>query len=301
MIESIFDTLHQEARAAFVRGDLDRADRAWTEAWSRSVAAERQDLADRAYCFRCSVWVERDTFDDQIPQLKKILLRSLEPKTRSMAAYYTAVAYDLDGERDRAQDYARRAVELAVATDDRIHSGATANLLGNLALLGSHFDEAEVAYERAIEAFVGDTTPQRLMAAQAHDNLGYVYLCTDRVDAGVHECESARNTMDELGAEHYLHQPLQDLCYGYILLDRLEEARNAGERGLILARVNDDALVAKNLLYLLGEACVRAGDRFRARRYIDELTSHYPDLPHTDDFVEVLLGMDLTRVVNLRG
>ncbi len=139
------------------------------------------------------------------------------------------------------------------------------------------------------------------MSAQVLDNLGYVMLCTDRVDEGVDTIERATRTLEATEAPRYLHQALQDLCYGYILQNRLDDAKRVGAHGLELARAYDEPLVVKNLLFLLGEACVRTGDRFQARRYLSELARYYPDLANSDEMVDVLLGMDLTAVVNLRG
>jgi len=161
--------------------------------------------------------------------------------------------------------------------------------------------EAESAYRRALGTSVGGEGNDLLLEAQVTDNLGYVLICTERLDEGVDLCERSRDVMIGLDASHYLHQPLQDLCYGYLLQKRLEESSEAGERGLELALDNNDRLVTKNLLYLLGEVTLRLGDPFKARRFLTELTRCYPDLPDGDEFVELLMATDLTQVVNLRG
>jgi hypothetical protein len=46
---------------------------------------------------------------------------------------------------------------------------------------------------------------------------------------------------------------------------------------------------------------VRRGDSFRARRYLRELTTHYPEVGISEELIDVFLATDLTTVVNLRG
>mgnify|MGYP001829017291 CR=1 FL=1 len=133
------------------------------------------------------------------------------------------------------------------------------------------------------------------------DNLGYVCICTDRLEEGVRLCEDARTALESLGAEHFLHQTLQDLCYGYLLQERLDAAATCGERALRLATEVNDALVAKYCLFLLSEVAVRKGDAFGARRYLRELSVHFPETAVSEEIIEVFLTTDLTTVVNLRG
>ena len=71
------------------------------------------DLADRAFCNRCSVLVELDQGADQIPKLKEILLSSSDTRNRFLAAYNTGVAYFISEDFERAHSYARRATTLA--------------------------------------------------------------------------------------------------------------------------------------------------------------------------------------------
>ena len=98
-----------------------------------------------------------------------------------------------------------------------------------------------------------------------------------------------------------MYETLQDLCYGYILDDQLERAERCGDEAFQLALEFGDELIAKNCLFLLSEIAVRRGDTFRARRFLRELISHYPDVGVSDEIVEVFLATDLTTVVNLRG
>ena len=259
------------------------------------------DLADRAFCNRCSILVELDQGADQIPKLKEILLSSSDTRNRFLAAYCTGVAYFISEDLERADSYARRATGLARELGDQALEGRSLNLVGTLAARDSRFDEAEEAFSRCLDAHREGDGYQRVMAAQVEDNLGYVMLCTDRLDEGIRHCEAARTILEDMGAEHYLYEVLQDLCYGYVLVDDLEKAFGCGTEALELAIEHEDQQIAKNCLFLLSEIAVRRGDTFGARRYLHELTAYYPEAGISEEIIDVFLATDLTTVVNLRG
>jgi tetratricopeptide (TPR) repeat protein len=289
------------AQAALERGEFDRGYRLAIEAEALAKEAGDQDLADRAFCNACAFAIELDTASGMVPRLKQILLGSGNLRNRFLAAYYTAVAYDLDDDLAKASSYARRAAELAAELPEPELRARSANLAGNLALREAEFDAAESCYEQAMAAHRGRDGYHRLMEAQEKDNLGYVLLCTDRVSDGLSLCEAAREALEAMGDVHYLPQTLQDLCYGYLLNDNLDLAQRHGERALDLAAAAPDSLVVKNCLFLLSEVAVRRGDSFRARRYLRELTTHYPEVGVSEELIDVFLATDLTTVVNLRG
>jgi tetratricopeptide (TPR) repeat protein len=259
------------------------------------------NLADRAFCNRCSVLVELDRGADQIPKLKEILLRSDDTRNRFLAAYCTGVAYYISEDLDRAGSYVRRATGLARELGDQNLERRSLNLVGTLAARDSRFDEAEEAFRLCLEAHRGVDGYQRVMAAQVEDNLGYVMMCTDRLSEGLRHCEAARMALQELGAESYLYEVLQDLCYGYVLVDDLDRAFRCGTEALELAVEHSDQQITKNCLFLLSEIAVRRGDTFGARRYLHELTAYYPEAGISEDIIDVFLATDLTTVVNLRG
>jgi tetratricopeptide (TPR) repeat protein len=296
-----YDELLRRAERAVGTDDFERATALFAEAESVAREMGEVDLADRAFCNRCSILVELDRGADQIPKLKEILLRSSDTRNRFLAAYCTGVAYFISDDFERADGYARRATMLARELDDETFEGRSLNLVGTLAARDSRFDEAEEAFSRCLEAHRDDGGYQRVMAAQVEDNLGYVMMCTDRLDDGIRRCENARRVLEEMGAEHYLYEVLQDLCYGYVLSDDLESAFRCGSAALELAIEHNDQQIAKNCLFLLSEIAVRRGDTFGARRYLHELTAYYPEAGISEEIIDVFLATDLTTVVNLRG
>ena len=220
-----FFGLLQQAETAFADGQAQSSIELFTEA--ENLAAEHgwDDLADRAFCNRCAVLIELDQGAEQIPRLKHILLCSRNARNRWLAAYYSAVAYDVEGEAEKAASYARRAMELAGELDEPVIRSRCANLLGTLAVRASRFDEAEQAYGEALQAHRGLDGYHRITQAQVKDNLGYVMLCTDRLHEGLKWCEEARCEFETLEVDYGLHEVLQDLCYGYILDDDLSRRR----------------------------------------------------------------------------
>jgi tetratricopeptide (TPR) repeat protein len=301
---SWYEELTAQAEQAFVEGRLERSCSLLEKAESLAHAKGDSERADEAFCRRLALLLELDELDeggDDLARLKKILLRSGKLKTRWMAAYYSAVAYDLMGERKKAFSYAARSVSLADELGDALSVAGSSNLLGTLALMTSDLEQAQEAYQTALDIYAATGGMQEIMESQVEDNLGYVMICSGRLGEGIAHCEQARRTIERIGANHFLHQTLQDLCYGYLLADRLDEAQECGEQGLSLALDIGDRLVAKNLYYLLAETAVRAGDRFRAKRYLAELAQYYPEIPESEEIVEILMGTDFTQVVNLRG
>jgi tetratricopeptide (TPR) repeat protein len=296
-----YDELLLLGEEAVAADELERAVVFFEEAETVARQLEEIDLADRAFCNRCSVLVELDRGADQIPKLKEILLRSGDTRNRFLAAYCAGVAYYISEDLERADSYAHRATGLARELGDRNLEWRSLNLVGTLAARDCRFDEAEEAFRFCLEAHREGDGYQRIMAAQVEDNLGYVMMCTDRLEEGLDRCEAARTALEELGVEHYLYEVLQDLCYGYVLTDDLERAFSCGTEALEIAIEHDDQQIAKNCLFLLSEIAVRRGDTFGARRYLHELTAYYPEAGISEEIIDVFLATDLTTVVNLRG
>lgn len=301
--ENHYLELTARAEQAFVEGDLEKAASLLINAEDLAKSCDDDEFSDQAFCRRSFILIELEqlTSEADLSRLKKILLRSKVTKTRWMAAYYTGMAYYVQGQREAAHSYAKRAMEVAPDLREPNCVAASANLLGNLQLIASDFDQAERSYRRALDCYQASGSFQEVMAAQLNDNLGYVCICNGRIEEGVRLCKLACETMESEGAYHFMHQALQDLCYGYLLLDRLEEARENGDQGLEIALELDDKLVAKNLYYLLAEIAVRSGDRFRARRYLSSLAACYPEIPASEEIIDVLMETDFSQVVNLRG
>jgi len=296
-----YEDHRRRAEAAFAAGDVETALQIWQQAEREAGRRGDPERADLAFCNQAAILIDLERGDQCLPRLKRILLGSGRPRARWMASYYTGMALYMATKLGEAMAYARRALSFADELGERAPKAATTNLVGNIAVLDSRFDEAEEAYRTALEAYEGLEGYHRSMASLVRDNLGYVLMCTDRLGAGIQLCDQSRRELELQKATHLLPQPLQDLCYGHLLNGSLKEARLHGERGLELALETEDRLVVKNILFLLAETAVREGDRFRARRFLTELVRCYPEVGPDEDIIDVFLDVDLTRVVNLRG
>ena len=82
-----YDELLRLGEQAIGADHFERAAEIFAEAESIAREMGEIDLADRAFCNRCSVLVELDRGADQIPKLKEILLRSNDTQNRFLAAY----------------------------------------------------------------------------------------------------------------------------------------------------------------------------------------------------------------------
>lgn len=302
MMVERYDRLQSDAQEAFASGDLQLALQSFESAQELAATHDDVDRADRAACSACFVRIELGQSEEQIPLLRRLFMGTLNHRNRCTAAYNIAVAYLNLEDYDNAMEWADRSGDLARNVNEPSLTAGVHNQQASLALRFSRFEEAENGFNLALDAMSSlDETYQAANRATVLGNLGYAMMCTDRLDEGLDLCEQARKALDALSADHLVYENLQDLCYGYILCDQLEQAHAAGERALALAEHYDDLQVMKNCLFLLAEVAVRRGDAFRGRRYLRELAEFYPEIEMNEEIIDVFLTTDLTNVVNLRG
>ena len=285
------------AQKAFSRGNLDRALRLFVAAEDEAKRIGDRELVDRAFCNRCVVLLELDRLDGAAGELKHVLMRSRDPFTSWMAAYYTAQLYEAEDNIGRALAYARRASELAEACQDARALAASANLHGVLALRDSNFAEARERFEQALQRSA-TTSTDVVGVAVMRDNLGYCLMCTGEVAAGASLSSDAAAMLETAGARAFLPEVYQDLCFGALQQGRLPEAMVHGERALALAVEFAHPTVEKNTLMLLADAALDAGEEDKADEYLDRLASHYNDFRGMKAF---LRAFNVREVINLKA
>lgn len=285
------------AQRAFTRGRLHRSLHLFAEAESEARRLDDQELIDRAYCNRCVVLVELEQLDGSLGGLKHILMRTRDPFTAWMAAYYTAQVYEFQENVGRALAYARRASELAEQCGSREARAASTNQHGVLALRDSRFEEAGRCFEAALQ-LDGGQAADALGTAITRDNLGYCLMCTSRTEEGLALCAAAAATLESAGARHLLAEVYQDLCYGHLGQGHLVEARYFGEEALALSRAFNATKVEANVLVLLADAAVASGDDREVDRLLAELSAYYPDSPGFREFLE---AFNVLEVINLKA
>ncbi len=263
-------------------------------------ASEDPSFVDWIYACRAAAASEAGPAEAELVELKKILLRSKDPRTAFRAAYTGARIYELRRDFRKAIFYSRIACEKAGALGDPFLFAAAENMRGSLLVVDSRFDEAAVAYRNALEVEDPEARLSPMWRAVAKYNLGYVLMSKDQVDEGLKLVHEAFAFIEGQGAKGQTVVPLLDLCFGYLKLDRYAEARYFGEEGLERIPLADEAgpAIEKNYLYLLGETCHLAGDEPAAQQYFDRLASLYPEFRNLRAYLEVF---DFRNVINLRS
>lgn len=285
------------AQRAFARGRLERSLRLFSAAEDEAKHLGDRELADRAFCNRCVVLVELERLDSAVGELKHVLIRSRDPFTAWMAAYYTAQVYEFEDNRKRALAYARRAAELAETCGELRARKGSANQLGVLALRNSEFSEAATSLRAALELASGDGDDP-INLAVARDNLGYCLMCTGAVDEGICLCQDAAAGLESLGAHQLLPEVYQDLCYGALQRGALDDASRFGERALELAKRYEHPSVERNTLMLLADAYLDTGDEAQADAFLQRLAAHYPDFHGMKAFMH---AFNVRDVINLKA
>ena len=289
--------LTQLGQRAYALSRLQRALRLFEAAEEEARNHGDRELADRAFCNRCVVLVELDRLDGAVSQLKHVLMRSSDPFTSWMAAYYTAQAFEMEQNIGRALAYARRASQLAAASGVPKALAASANQHGVLALKDSHFAEAAERFEEALTLDGESDAPDPLATAVTRDNLGYCLMCVGRTDEGLTLCRDAAAALEATGNRHLLPEAYQDLCYGELQQGRLDVAAVFGEKALALAREFNLEAIERNTLMLLADAAMDAGRDDEADDYLERLAEHYPDLRGMKSFLQ---AFNVREVINLK-
>jgi tetratricopeptide (TPR) repeat protein len=288
--------LTQLAQRAFSHGRLYRSLRLFEAAAAEAERLGDRELCDRAFCNRCVVLAELDRLNSVAIELKQVLMRSRDPFTSWMAAYYTSQLYEFEANIARALAYARRASELAEACGERRALVHSANQHGVLALKDSRFAEASERFAEALRLGIEERSDPVTLAI-VRDNLGYCLMCTGKVDDGMALCGDAAATLEAAGSRQYLPEVFQDICYGRLQQGRFEDARVAGERALVLAREFEHPTVERNTLMLLADAAMDSEDGVAADEYLERLSAHYPDFRGMKAFLQ---AFNVREVINLK-
>lgn len=292
-----------EAYRASALALLERGDFAASLAeYDRALGAARESddpaFVDWIFACRAAAAAEAGEADDELVELKRILLRSGDPQTSFRAAYTGARIYELRRDFRKALFYGRLASQHAARTGDPFLVAAAESTQGTLLTVDSRFDEAAEAYRRALEVSAPPAKVSPLWRSLWKDNLGYCLLAQGAIAPGMELVHEAFAYLEGQGAKAHTVFPLLDLCFGYLKTDRFAEARYFGEEGLERAPLGGEPAVEKNFLYLLGEASHLAGDEQAAQGYFDRLASHYPEFRNLRAYLD---AFDFRNVINLRS
>ena len=300
-----FETLRDRARELGNSGSYREAAVLFRRAAEVATESGDTDRGDTALCDWAAAETELGNGTDVMPELRRILLGSNHDHNRWLASYTLARAHELEGQIRKAVFYARLSHHHSAHVERQGLTGLSHNLLGNLLVAEGHEAEAAAEYRMALRH--RKNSPPTWVAG-AEGNLGYCLLVgavraralrRSRMREGLRLIYRSLRTFRREGVVQYSMLPHMDLCFAHLELKRSASAKRHGERALELARRYEDTVTIKNSLYLLGHVALLEGDEQAARRCFAELEQRF--YSHQADLADLLMSVDLRRVVNLRA
>ncbi|HJQ99974.1 MAG TPA: tetratricopeptide repeat protein [Candidatus Polarisedimenticolaceae bacterium] len=229
--------------------------------------------------------------------LREILLRASNAHVAFHAAYNLASSLRKQGRYERALKYARRATECAQAIGCPDLLAPVHNLLGNLHLNQNYLDEALVEYETALALRRAQAGDSRFSRAILEENIGYCLILQKRFPQALARLRDALKLASETGDRRCRAECLQDLCYGYLMSGRLDEAIVEGQRALDEALRGGFSDLEENCRYLLGELGTRTGRTALRDENFQALQTMHPEVPFLREF---LCTVDVTEFITLK-
>jgi tetratricopeptide (TPR) repeat protein len=278
-------------------GDFERAVAEYDVALTSARETGDESFVDWIYACRSAAAAEAGPANDELVELKRILLRARDANTSFRAAYTASRIYEIRRDFKKALFYSRIACQHSETLGEPLLIAGSESQRGMLLYVDSRFEESAAAYRKALD--VPRTPPlPRVFEALLKDNLGSCLIALDRIGEGLELVHESLDFLESAKATAHTVYPLLDLCFGYLKSDRYDQARYFGETGLERAPLSGEPSVEKNFLYLLGEACHLSGDAPSAQSYFDRLASHYPEFKNLRAYLEVF---DFRNVINLRS
>lgn len=293
---STFEELRSLGEKAVRSGQLQEAQACFDQAlaWAREHGEQPQ--IDLGLCNRAAVVIESGRGDGEVPHLREILVRNLDPFICQLAAYNISRHYELTKNYKKSLFYARIALDRAEVLGRREWLASTHNLIGNTLLAESHIEQASREYEKALELVAPEPTVAR---GQILDNLGYCRSLQGRHAEAYGLLYESLRTLRRFGAQRYEVSVRLDLCFAHLETGRYHDSRRHGMAALALAEDIEDGAAVKNALYLLGEVANLSDDVDAARGYFSRL--HRDFFPEAGYLPEFLLAVDIRKLVNLHA
>ncbi|MEO6194317.1 MAG: hypothetical protein ABIS20_15010 [Thermoanaerobaculia bacterium] len=291
-----FEELKSRGEKAVRAGQLEEARDLFDQAltWAREQGEQPQ--VDLGICNRAAVVIEMGRGDGEVPHLREILVRNVDPFICQLAAYNISRHYELTKNYKKSLFYARIALERAGVLGRRDWLASSHNLIGNTLLAESFIVEACREYEKALEYAPQEPTAAR---GQILDNLGYCRVLQGRHREGYRLLYESLRILKRCGAQRYEISVRLDLCFAHLETSRLRLSHRHGTAALALAEAMEDQASIKNALYLLGEVAHLSDDVEAARGYFGRLhRDFFPDAGYLPEF---LLAVDIRKLVNLHA
>lgn len=251
----------------------------------------RAEISRRLRCAEIALRVE-DNQSAPLQELRSLLMNAESLATQVAAAYQLGHAFEEQRDWKKAYFYGKRALSAAETSGEKSWQAVAHNLLGNVCAGDSLFQAAQDHYDNTLA--LRPSNP--LWLGQVHDNLGYVLAAQGMLDESRGHLARALFLLRRNQGAARLSVEL-DTAFLLCLTQHAKPALRHALVGLKLARELQDTRNTDNALMLVLEGAKRTGNRFLARRCADEL-AHSKGQP---DFSNVLYGLDLLNVVNLKA
>lgn len=281
----------RQAGLAHVRsGEYEEALPRYDEALALAVDEEVRELLT---INKADALIALEQSGPEVQALPAILMRRRNLHHVFLAAYALMFKHRVQSETKRATFYGHVALDAANDADQPFWRIAALNDLGIIYEIDSKFENAIDCFTQALELIelVSDKDAHKLSYGAALQNLGASKLQCGRAAEGVADIQ---RSLDSIVSGTALAEAYIDLCFGYVELERYDDARYYGEAGLSLA---SESRQVRNAHYLLGELCYKTGDTDGASSHFDELAKFYPEFRNLKN---LLYALDLRSMVNLK-
>src|SRR6185295_3738430 len=291
----IYESLRLQAEESFNQGNLVEALDLFNSALSRAQNLGDEVITERAFCNLVAVEIElgRAAAEDLI-RLREILMRNSDLENCRLAAYNLAQEYQIRKSYKKALFYARIALDKAMLIGSDPWIASSHNRIGNILISESHFGQACLEYEQALEAM---PTERSMARALVLDNLGYCRIVEGNFNQGFRLLYESLRTLRRIGAKGFERGPRLSRCFALLEVGRYRAAYRHGLTALTIAEPVGDPDALKNALYLLGEAANLARNTKSARGHFNRLQQQFfPQEHYLPDF---LLAIDVRKLINL--
>lgn len=290
--------LRKTAREAIWSGDYERALTLYEDGLALARSWKDRELEDLFTCNRATTLLEMDRQDFDLSRLKEIVLRSPGSPNAVLAAYASAHAHEVRGEYAKATFYAQGALQKSRELGLEEWTAASLNLLANLELHESRFEQARGLFQEALDRFESEGCADSSEAAVVADNLGYCHIALDAVPVGLPLVERSLRLLEGLGSRQAMDYPCLDMCFASLKLEKVDDAEHWGVRALDLGHEFGRNDVVKNAHYLLAEAYSELGREAAADEHYEALAAYYPNFPALKNYLHQI---SLIGMINLRA
>jgi len=284
------EEMRREALAKVRGGEIEEALEMYDAALQHASDEESRELIT---INKADAMIAIERSGPEVQALPTIVMRRRSLRHVYLAAYALVFKYRMEKELKRAAFYGQLALQSAEEANEPLWKIGALNELASIYDADSKFEQAIECGEKAIALIenIEDRAERNFAYGLALENLGASKLLNDEFEDGIAMIEKA---IPFISSPQYMAEANIDLCFGYLGLDKLDEARRLGEAALELA---SESRQIRNAHYLLGEVAYKSGDIELAEFHFDKLAAFYPDFRHLKS---LLFAIDLRSMVNLK-